>query len=110
MPQTRTRSGPWIHTKVCPSCGYRGAEVQAIEESRTFECPNCLADLYARPPKSYAEMEGIGHDGCSVRTRLPVAADADLVPERKRRFKWLRGLLARFARLTFRRGLASAKH
>ena len=24
----------------------------------TFECPSCGADLYARPPRSYAELEG----------------------------------------------------
>ena len=24
-----------------------------------FNCPLCKADLYARPPRSYAEMEGL---------------------------------------------------
>ena len=24
-----------------------------------FNCPSCKADLYARPPRSYAEMEGL---------------------------------------------------
>lgn len=25
----------------------------------TVRCPKCNADLYARPPRSYAEMEGL---------------------------------------------------
>ncbi len=52
-----------MHTKVCPRCGYHGWEVQpaASDEVRAdvFECPSCGGDLYARPPRSYAEMEGL---------------------------------------------------
>lgn len=63
MPQTRTVTTAWIHTKVCPCCGYRGPEVQSVEDTETFECPVCANDLYARPPMSYAQMEGLSSPG-----------------------------------------------
>jgi len=44
---------------MCLRCGYRGREVQGGTDGRTFVCPRCEADLYARPARSYAEMEGI---------------------------------------------------
>lgn len=66
MATTRTRSAVWMHTKVCPRCGYHGWEIQSPESgdraaspAETFECPSCGGDLYARPPRSYAEMEGL---------------------------------------------------
>lgn len=59
----RTVTTAWIHTKVCPCCGYRGPEVQSVEATETFECPVCANDLYARPPMSYAQMEGLSSPG-----------------------------------------------
>ncbi len=42
--------------KTCLSCGYRGPALQG--PARALRCPGCGADLYARPPRSYAELEG----------------------------------------------------
>jgi hypothetical protein len=62
MAQTRTKLRNWMQTKVCPSCGYSGRDVQVAgvddDEAETFCCPCCENDLYARPAMSYAEMEG----------------------------------------------------
>ncbi len=42
------------------SCGYRGPELQSGYPVEVFVCPACACDLYARPPRSYADMEGVG--------------------------------------------------
>lgn len=44
------------------ACGYRGPEVQRGYPIEVFVCPSCACDLYARPPRSYAEMEGVDSD------------------------------------------------
>jgi predicted RNA-binding Zn-ribbon protein involved in translation (DUF1610 family) len=44
--------------KMCLSCGYRGRILQGERGLITFQCPSCGCDLYARPPRSYAELEG----------------------------------------------------
>lgn len=46
--------------RVCLACGYRGPELQSGYPVEVFVCPVCACDLYARPPRSYAEMEGVG--------------------------------------------------
>ncbi len=43
---------------MCLGCGFDGPELQGERGSLTFVCPGCDADLYARPARSYAEMEG----------------------------------------------------
>lgn len=43
---------------MCLGCGFDGPELQGERGSLTFVCPGCSADLYARPARSYAEMEG----------------------------------------------------
>ncbi len=43
---------------MCLDCGFDGAELQGERGTMTFVCPTCGADLYARPARSYAEMEG----------------------------------------------------
>lgn len=48
-----------LRRKVCLDCGYRGRELQGLRGESTFICPRCLADLYSRPPRTYAEMEGL---------------------------------------------------
>jgi hypothetical protein len=44
----------------CVSCGYEGP---AVHQSRSrcviAECPQCGCDFHERPPRSYAEMEGL---------------------------------------------------
>jgi hypothetical protein len=43
-------------TRRCVSCGYDGASVSRLQTAR---CPRCGCDLLDRPPRSYAEMEGL---------------------------------------------------
>ncbi|MBL0926152.1 MAG: hypothetical protein IBJ11_00680 [Phycisphaerales bacterium] len=45
---------------MCLGCGYQGRELRAGAELSTFLCPRCGEDWYARPPRSYAELEGLG--------------------------------------------------
>jgi hypothetical protein len=45
-----------LFVKRCVFCGYDGA---LIRSGRTDRCVQCGCDLRERPPRSYAEMEGI---------------------------------------------------
>lgn len=47
-----------LERKMCLACGHRGRHLQGEKGLITFQCPNCGADLYSRPPRSYAELEG----------------------------------------------------
>lgn len=40
----------------CVGCGLAA---DAITATQVHECPRCGCDLQARPPRSYAEMEGL---------------------------------------------------
>ncbi len=56
---------------MCLTCGHAGAELQPTHRASqlVYECHCCGADLYARPPRSYAEMEGIEPAAARSRTR-----------------------------------------
>ena len=62
--------------KTCLSCGYRGAALQGSgrgsgrNASRALRCPGCGTDLYARPPRSYAELEGFVPSDESIDERV----------------------------------------
>lgn len=43
---------------MCLDCGFDGPALQGKRGAMTFACPECGADLYARPARSYADMEG----------------------------------------------------
>lgn len=43
---------------MCLGCGYDGPLLQGDPGAEAWTCPSCSSDLYARPPRSYAEMEG----------------------------------------------------
>lgn len=47
-----------LRQRCCLICGYDGPELQGDTAEGTYRCPACDADLYARPPRSYAELEG----------------------------------------------------
>lgn len=51
---------PRLRRRMCLGCGYQGSR---LEGNATFSCPGCGTDLYARPPMSYAEMEGLDLPG-----------------------------------------------
>ena len=40
------------------TCGYRGRELQGRRGQERLACPRCCQDLYTRPARTYAEMEG----------------------------------------------------
>lgn len=61
---------PWMHTRVCLRCGHDGPEMQVDIASAPVACPRCGQDLWARPARSYAEMEGLS---ATVHPRTPAA-------------------------------------
>lgn len=42
----------------CCECGFDGPPLQGSRGELALRCPQCDADLYERPPRSYAELEG----------------------------------------------------
>ena len=72
--------------KMCLSCGYRGRILQGERGLITFQCPSCGCDLYARPPRSYAELEGfIAPDPAANPTRSIPLPDKPAKAERRAR-------------------------
>lgn len=59
MALLRTERVRWMLVRRCRRCGHNRPEVQGDRSLAVFECPACGEDLYARPPMSYAEMEGL---------------------------------------------------
>jgi hypothetical protein len=43
-------------TRRCVACGYEG---RSLLKPGLERCPRCSCDLRSRPPRSYAEMEGL---------------------------------------------------
>lgn len=48
-----------LQRRMCLSCGFDGSAIQNESREHGWVCPRCNADLYARPPRSYAELEGL---------------------------------------------------
>lgn len=42
---------------MCLTCGFSGPQLQGTRGEQTFICPRCHQDLYARPARSYADLE-----------------------------------------------------
>ncbi len=55
MPVKVRRVNPELFVRRCVACGYDGALLKGGLAAR---CARCGCDLKARPPRSYAEMEG----------------------------------------------------
>lgn len=71
---------------MCLACGYSGPEVQGPLALLKYRCPSCQTDLYARPPRSYAQMEGLAPISTPPdRARLEEWAERLLAVERLRR-------------------------
>lgn len=69
----------------CVCCGYDGPAIAlALRRDMDAECPQCGCDYHERPPRSYAEMEGLL--GQTVRVDAPV-----MPAERQQRLihRWL---------------------
>jgi len=44
----------------CVCCGYDGPAIRlALQRDAAADCPECGCDYHQRPPRSYAEMEGL---------------------------------------------------
>lgn len=49
----------YLTDRCCLTCGFRGRELQGRRGRERLVCPQCRQDLYARPARTYAEMEGL---------------------------------------------------
>lgn len=58
MPLLRDDLPSRLLRKFCLACGYSGPELQREHTGAVFFCPQCGEDLYTRPARSYAELEG----------------------------------------------------
>ncbi len=67
---------------MCLSCGYAGATLQGDPGDTALVCPSCAEDLYARPPRSYAEMEGLLDDVPSMDPGDLIGGRAPLILQR----------------------------
>lgn len=52
----RSKDGSALHRRQCVACGYSG---RFVDRENQTHCPRCACDFAVRPPKSYAEMEGL---------------------------------------------------
>lgn len=68
MPSTfRRLHRATLARKRCLRCGFDGPELQ--RELLDFCCPHCGQDLYARPPRTYFELEGLRELASPARPR-----------------------------------------
>jgi predicted RNA-binding Zn-ribbon protein involved in translation (DUF1610 family) len=111
MPLARVASTSPLLQRACLRCGYRGLELQRLDETAAYRCPACGQDLYARPPRSYAEMEGLPVALPAPERPSPAAARPLIGEGRRARRSWLGrffdALVARIG-LRTRRRAASA--
>ena len=102
MAIARVASSSPLVQRTCLRCGYRGDELQRLGELAAYRCPDCGQDLYARPPRSYAEMEGLIVESVGA-DHTPHASARHKVGPASRRPGWLRRVVG-FVLSTFRRG------
>lgn len=88
-----------LKTRTCLSCGYDGPSLQGRRGHSTHCCPCCGQDLDARPPKSYAEMEGLR---TKRRARIKLRRKKHSRPRKPRRVKPLVKLVGFFKKLARR--------
>lgn len=82
----RAKDRSRLHRRQCVACGYSG---RFVDRANQPHCPRCSCDFAARPPKSYAEMEGL--DEAEPATHRRHRAGASVEPTREWRLveRWL---------------------
>lgn len=66
----------------CVACGYDGA---LLRNGIVDRCPRCACDLHNRPPRSYAEMEGL----IGQPIRVSNSTDGTPSPDSRQIERWL---------------------
>lgn len=82
----RARDLSRLHQRQCVACGYAG---RFVDRAGQTHCPRCACDFAERPPKSYAEMEGIDQLEPSSRRRAMLAASEPPAREWRLVERWL---------------------
>ena len=67
----------------CVACGYEG---RSLLKPGLERCPRCLCDLRSRPPRSYAEMEGLVGSAPRI---APRQAPAHQATKQRMTHRWL---------------------
>src|ERR1043165_7742892 len=88
-----------LKTRTCLSCGYDGPSLQRHRGHAAFSCPCCGQDLDARPPRSYAEMEGLR---TKRRGRIKLRRKKHSRPRKQRRARPIAKLVGFFKKLARR--------
>ncbi|MDX2115396.1 MAG: hypothetical protein SFZ24_07210 [Planctomycetota bacterium] len=68
-----------LSRRMCRGCGFDGGALQPTSDQPSWVCPRCGADLYARPPRSYAEMEGFEPSGDARVTAAPARRSTSIL-------------------------------
>ncbi|MFN9076648.1 MAG: hypothetical protein ACK5WD_05535 [bacterium] len=82
----RARDLSRLHQRQCVACGYGGRFVDRPGQSH---CPRCACDFAERPPKSYAEMEGIDQLEPAAKRRASFVASEPPAREWRLVERWL---------------------
>ncbi len=98
MPLSTRVAPDRLQRRMCLSCGHDGPSLQREPLAAILVCPNCGADLYSRPPRTYAEMEALGESFSarpSVTTFDRLSRLLLTIPDRKSEARPRRRMLAR---------------
>jgi hypothetical protein len=82
----RARDLSRLHQRQCVACGYAG---RFVDRPGQTHCPRCTCDFGERPPKSYAEMEGIDQLEPSASRRMLLSASEPPAREWRLVERWL---------------------
>jgi hypothetical protein len=82
----RARDLSRLHQRQCVACGYAG---RFVDRPGQANCPRCSCDFAERPPKSYAEMEGIDQLEPPAKRRALRGADDPPAREWRMVERWL---------------------
>ncbi|MEZ6232608.1 MAG: hypothetical protein R3B68_00305 [Phycisphaerales bacterium] len=85
----------YLTDRCCLTCGYRGRELQGRRGHERLVCPQCRQDLYVRPARSYAEMEGLVENREGALAHAPSTRDGAARGRRVSIFRLAGGLIGR---------------
>jgi len=82
----RAKDRSRLHRRHCVACGYSG---RFVDRTNQPQCPRCACDFAVRPPKSYAEMEGLDEAEPTARRRAHAGASSEPTREWRLVERWL---------------------
>ena len=78
LSNVRTTIDRRLLARRCVSCGFDGPSINRLPPpGAQARCPRCGCDLHKRPPRSYAEMEGLLGSPMLTRPRAQIIEEQD---------------------------------